>query len=241
MMLLNPFLAVNGGSGGGGSSDPSFGSVSLLLPFNGSNNDTTTSDLSSSPATVTLRNGAKLSTTRIKFGTTSLFLDGSNDDVITGRTCTIGTGEFTIEAHVRPNANVAGRVLSCQDSSSSNAVVCLRVDDDGALTYIHRSSGATGTVVLSSAAGLIARDDSAWYHIAATRNSSNVITLWIDGVSVATTTSGTNPNGPANFTIGSQYGLAEFFSGYIDNVRLTVGVCRYTGTFTPPSAEYPTS
>lgn len=239
VMLVNPYGSFGGG--GGGPTDPSFSHVKLLLPFDGVNNATTTADLSGSPTTIVMQNGAKLSTTQVKFGTASLFLDGSNDYVQTGRTVTVGSGQFTIEAHVRPAAAQTGRVLSCQDPSSSNAVICLRVDSNGALTYIHRNSGGSGTVVLSSSASLIAMNDSAWYHVAATRDGSNVVTLWIDGVSVATTTSGTDPAGPNNWTVGSQYGSAEFFSGYIDNVRITETVCRYTSTFTPPSAAYPTS
>lgn len=221
--------------------DPNYANVVLLLPFNGTNGGTTTTDFSPSPASLTFRNGAALSSTQAKFGATSLSLDGTNDDLLSNRVQNIGAGLFTMESHVRPTGAQTGRVVSAQDSGATNAVVCYRIDSDGTVTYIHRSSAGTGTVVLSSASGLIAMNDSAWFHVAVTRNGSNRIDIWVDGVSVANTTSGTNPTNIAPYIVGSQYGLAEFFKGYIDNVRITEGVCRYTGTFTPPTAEYPTS
>jgi hypothetical protein len=239
-MLLNPFF-VGAPGGGGGGSDADYASVVLLLACDGTNGSTTLTDNSGSPATPTCQNGAALSTTQKKFGTASLFLDGTNDYVQTGRGQGIGSGQFTLEAHVRCTGAVDGRVISSQDSSTVNPVIFLRTNSDGSVTVILRNSAGGGTFVLSSAASLITMNDSTWYHLATTRDGSNRVDIWIDGVSVANGTSGTSPAGAAPYVLGSQYGSGEFFQGYIDNVRITEGVCRYTGTFTPPAAAYPTS
>lgn len=233
--LINPFA----GFGGGGGGDPSFSSVKLLLPFDGANGATTTTDLSSSPATVSMLSGASLSTTRFKYGTASALFDGVNDSVTTNRATTIGAGAFTLEAHVRPTGAQTGRIISSQSSVTPNAVIAFRVDSTGAITALMRNVDSSGLLVLTSATGLVAMNDTAWYHVAVTRGAANRIDIWLDGVSVANGTSAVVASSNS-YVAGSFDSNQEFFKGYIDNVRVTE-VCRYTGTFTPPTAAYPTS
>lgn len=235
-MLLNPFTGF--GAGGG---DPSFASVVLLLPCDGTNGSTTIPDLSNSGSTQVAANGAALSTVQKKFGTASLEFDGVNDYVTTTVTPGVGSGPFTMEAHVRCAAAQTGRVVSAQSLSTPNAVIAFRVDANGAITFILRNNGGTGTVVLSTAAGAVTTDNSAWQHVAVTRDGSNRIDIWVDGVSQANTTSSTSPAGAPSYELGSQNAGGEFYCGFVDNVRITEGVCRYNSTFTPPTAAYPTS
>lgn len=215
-------------------------SVKLLLRFVGLNASTTVSDTSPVPATVTSVSGAALSTTRAITGHhSSLFLDGSNDHLTTNRTCTIGSGQFTIEAWVRPTAAVTGRLIGAQDSSSTNAYVMFRTEANGSVGMYFRDSSGGGVTSIASAAGLVPMNDTAFTHIAATRNASNLITVWVNGVSVATGTSATSGDGVGTWRIGSHPILpagGELYTGYVGGIRITEGVCRYTGTFTPPTS-----
>ncbi len=72
-----------------------------------------------------------------------------------------------------------------------------------------------------------------WYHIAVTRNSSNLMTMWVNGVSVGSTTTS------ASYTQGAwaihSPGNVNLLNGYISNLRVT-NTTLYTTTFTPPTS-----
>ena len=215
-----------------------------MLEFDGADGSTTIPDFSTTPATITANNGAAVSTQRPKFGTGSLFLDGTNDWVNTNRTQAVGTGPFTLEAHIRPTVAQTGRIISSQDVTTSNPLLALRVSSTGQLTFLLRNAaGSPVVLVLTSPDRMIAMNDTAWYHVAATRDASNRIDIWIDGQSVGNASSAVTPATAPAYRIGVfDAGTAqEHFGGFIDNVRITEGVCRYTGPFVPPAAPYPHS
>lgn len=219
--------------------DADFSSVVLYAPFDGTNGSTTFYDISPSPKALTGAGGVSLSTSAPNIGGASAFFDGVDDNITTNCACGVTSGMFTLEAHIRPTAAVTGRIISAQHSSTVNAVLTIRVDPAGSLTLILRNSAGAGTAVLTSATGLVDMTGATRHHVAATRNASNRIDIWLDGVSVANTTSATSPAGAPAWNIGSQYGLDERFKGYIDQVRITEGACRYTGAFTAPTTAYP--
>jgi hypothetical protein len=44
---------------------------------------------------------------------------------------------------------------------------------------------------------------------------------------------------PTRFTIGDISALDQSWNGWIDEVRITRGLARYTAAFTAPAAEFP--
>ena len=66
---------------GQSSGETNFNKVSLLLPFDGSDTATSTSDESDNSHTITFAGTAQLDTAQKKFGTASLLLDGDSDYV----------------------------------------------------------------------------------------------------------------------------------------------------------------
>jgi hypothetical protein len=232
VFLVNPF-----GSFGGAPTDPDFASVILLAPFE----SPSFVDLSPSPGTLTGGGGASIDTTRYAAGALLLNGTSSGSRVSFNKNCQVGTGQFTLEAYVRPTAAQTGRVFSAQDTNFPNAVLALRVDSGGSITSILRNSGGTGTQVLTSSTGLVAMNDTTLHHIAMTRDGSNSVNIWHNGTSVASGSSSTDPNAGRAYFIGAQDNTQERFAGIIRWARITEGVCRYTGTFTPPSMPYPTS
>ena len=79
--------------------DVHFPKVKLLLPFDGSNGATSTTDSSNANNSVTFVGTAQLSTAQSKFGGSSLLLDGNSDYIYVANSelGTTSTESFTIE------------------------------------------------------------------------------------------------------------------------------------------------
>lgn len=85
--------------------------------------------------------------------------------------------------------------------------------------------------------------DLNWHHVAWTRDSSNVIRFFYDGVEYApssNTTAGTYLFNQLMIFGGAGAG-DNYSNGNWDQLRLTTGVCRYTTNFTPPTGLFPTN
>jgi hypothetical protein len=81
----------------------------------------------------------------------------------------------------------------------------------------------------------------AWHHIAMTRTAvDTTFKLWLNGNLDATSV---QPSGPANdaspLNIGQMNNVTA--DGWIDDVRITKGVARYTTNFVPPDQQFPDS
>ena len=227
--------------------DVYFPQTKLLLPLNGTNGATTTSDLSNSNHTPTFAGNAQISTAQSKFGGSSLYLDGS-DQVDLGSssdwnwpTPSGASGDFTIELwHRRTATRNWGCFFSTENTSYGGI---------GAAGFMFQYEGTTnklawynGTSYLASSGGNTTLAVDTWYHIAAVRYGSTT-KLYLNGVEeLSFTDSGSY--GTAKLWLGGQgdlslsYGMVE---GYIDDVRITKGLARYTSAFTPPTTSHLTS
>lgn len=98
--------------------------------------------------------------------------------------------------------------------------------------------GINGTNEFVTAAGTITA--GAWYHVAVVRNlptfsGTQTNTIYINGVSQATTTAGVWSNNSRPLWIGA--GASRFITGYIDDVRIST-TARYLANFTPPASPF---
>jgi len=79
---------------------------------------------------------------------------------------------------------------------------------------------------------------STWYHAAMTRSGSNVY-CFVNGSLVQTIAiTGVMVDAGNQLRIGSNQNTSGYFWGYIDDVRITNTVARYTATFTPPTQAF---
>lgn len=85
--------------------------------------------------------------------------------------------------------------------------------------------------------------NSQWHLASITRDASNVIRFFYDGQVQATTRTSSSQINFYNWMFGGFTNNAgdNIFVGYMDDIRLTKGVCRYTTNYTLPTAAWPTS
>ncbi len=219
--------------------DPSYGSVSLLLPGNGANGSTTILDYSRSPQIITAVGNAQISTAQSKFGGSSMLFDETGDYLTVPATAamSLGTGDFTIECWVRFAVTPVGNGQGIYQLSDGYLNFQVRGPAAGANNADGRWAIYHGTSQTTHASLVPATNT--WYHVAYVR-SSGTSKLYIDGteiISVADTTNYTDQY----FVVGGWYSTGFLLNGYIDDLRITKGVARYTANFTPPAAAFPTS
>ena len=194
----------------------------LMMHFNGI--DTSIS------IPLTLNSGAQISTSQYKFGSSSLYLDGSNDYISIASYSYLrpNTGDFTIECWVRPSdvSNVR-RIISTTTGGTTSTDIIFK--QEGAKFRVYFGS----TALLSSSDVLTV---NTWTHLACVRSGTNVY-LFADGVQVASDTNSDDITNSFRY-IGGYYNTSEYFQGYIDEIRISKGYARYTSGFTPSTSAY---
>ena len=180
--------------------------------------------------TFTLSGAAALSTTQQKFGATSL-VTGTSNFLTVGSNADFnyGTGDFTIEGWFYPNALSGTQALFDQRTSATEVAIMMDVNSSGVVRLYVNGSYVISANTTISAGG--------WSHVAISRTAA-VTTMYIGGVLQTTTYADTNSYPTRPIAIGSYFGGATYFGGYIDEVRVSKGVGRYTATFTPASAAF---
>lgn len=213
--------------------DPHYANVSLLLNGDGADNGTVFTDNSPSQKTVTAYGNAKTSTAQSKFGGSSIAFDGSGDYLsVPGSSgeFSFGTGDFTIEFWAR------------WSSITSEDGICFGYGIGWTLFIYPAGKLQWGRISPQSPVNLLASASSVttgqWYHIAVTRESG-VVKFWIDGNASGSVSDTANYSATGALNIGKSHAGA-WFQGWIDDFRITKGVARYTGNFTPQTEPFPT-
>lgn len=193
----------------------------------------------------------KASTIQYKYSPSSVYFDGSDyliDNLYTNQNYALGSGNWTIEGWFY-NQNVSGSsgyvylisvwgITSQADTTYSQFV--LRAINNNLEIVLQPTGGAGLTAITGTGNGLTA---NTWQHLAAVRNGNNV-SLYINGTSVASTTYTATLNNPASrLVLGAQLSGGAgtyYYTGYMDDIRITKGIARYTSNFSP-SGPFPTS
>jgi len=179
---------------------------------------------------------AQISTSVVKYGSGSMFFDGTGDYLVPiGPNTSQFTfpGDFTIELWVYVT-NIASYSFIFDGRASGATSGAWLVDLNGAVI----GWGPGSSIVISSSSILA----NTWYHLAICRSGSST-RMFLNGTQTGLTytdsgsyTVGTNRpiiggsgNSPGSFN----------FPGYIDDLRITRGVARYISNFTPPQVALP--
>lgn len=239
------------GTGGAPAPDPDIGSVVLLASLE----DATTGLSVFAPeiggaftAVETGAGVAEVSEAQAKFGTKSLrALDFTGPNSAYWQADAVsadygfGTGDFTIEYHVYFVANITPFHMAIWDFGTDASWYITQTTTT--LGDFRTSFGwsSTGTNSLGGTQSLWGHGAFAtWYHVAICRENTS-LHVWVDGVAAGApkAISGsihTSTTLPLQLQGGRNDGAnAETF---IDNIRITKGVARYTTAFTPPDGPY---
>ena len=219
--------------------DPSFANVSLLLHGNGTNGSTTITDNSPSPKTVTAVGNAQISTAQSKFGGASIAFDGTGDYLTlpSGTAFQFGTGDFTVEMWVYFSNAASNQIylLDARNASQTTAWAFFRNDNINP-SFSNKLAWFTGSVVLT---GPLLTTANTWTHLAVAKQGTS-FRFFVNGVLSDTATDTTDYSvAPTLSYIASRFSASDQLNGYIDDLRITKGVARYTGNFTPPASPFP--
>jgi len=181
---------------------------------------------------------AQISTTQSKWGGTSMSFPATNGNYLISppnqQNFLFGTGNFTVEAWVYPTAftNTASGAFG-YGLSGGYVDWNLEISTSGAVLYIDNDAGR-----FTSSSNLSA---NTWTHLCVVRTNTGV-TMYFNGVSVGSYNTVNNISGSSTSArlyvgTGAQVPGSRQFVGFIDDLRVTKGVARYTTNFTPPTSQ----
>ena len=167
-----------------------------------------------------------------KFGSSSLQLDGTEDylGISSNDDFGFGTGDFTVEGFFYFD-NVTGTrsLLDFRAGADTDVGLYLNLNSGNPEVYLDGSTVLQSVTTLST---------GTWYHIAVSRNGTN-LRLFVDGVVKDTATDSTDMGSAKPLIIGSKWsGLAEYLDGNIDEIRVVKGEAKYTAGFGVTSSEF---
>ena len=227
--------------------DVHFPNVIFLAKFDGSNGSTSITDSSNKNNSITVNGGAQISTAASKFGGSSLKLDYENagtgdrlvaDTVADNLTSTTHTIEFWFktdmaDSHISDSQNPAFFGFNDAGASYANRIV---------LAMMSKTSLRVTTTSGNVDVTVSAMNDNAWHHIALVSDGTDY-DLYLDGSRISSDAGDSvQINSDDTFVIGAELdagpSTGNYFSGYIDDFRITNGVARYTGaSFTLPTTH----
>jgi hypothetical protein len=217
--------------------------VVSLLHFDGAHNDVVPFyDEIATTGNLQANVGNNLSSTQVKYGATSLELSDVNAGTAPIKDFSSFTWEvdalFTIEGwfyfvDYYPSAN---SYLLRMDIDGYGITLC-DVEIKATTKYLTLTGYGGGPVNTTTAMPI-----GAWTHMAITHDGAT-LRLFMDGVLIASFASvlptGNPPLQVSAFYTSRRGSITRAFFGYVDDLRITYNVCRYSSNFTPPTEAFP--
>jgi hypothetical protein len=216
----------------------------LMLHMNGADGSKTFTDSEIPPTkTVTPYGDAEIDTAQSKFGGASGLFDGTGDylSALDSADWAFGTDNFTIDFWVKfatlPTAGNRQYIFSQYVDANNRQGLNLY---NQAGTYYWQYTVFSGGVMILGTSGTPSSLLDIWQHIALVRNG-NDWRIYQNGTSVTVGTS-TDADAVPDFAsvlyIGQGGDGTGYLNGWLDELRISKGVARWTSSFTPPTREY---
>ena len=195
---------------------------------------------------------AQISTATVKYGTGSISYNGStsylvmkggagqfNGASVNGSGIFFAGNTFTLECWIYPTTKVSAAgylsmILGDANTTSGTALywgIGLNSSGQASVSwYDGVSKSCSGSTVISN---------NTWTYIAFVV-AAGVVKIYVNGTSetLTGTTTITTPSGSLG-TLSSGVDRAQYWAGFLDDLRLTSGVARYSTNFTPPTGPFP--
>jgi len=197
-------------------------------------------DSESVPKTITAVADATQSATQSKFGGKSVYFDGTGDYLSLADSADWDfPGDFTIDFWVRFNAyNDYQNILSTTSDGNASNGFWLEFGSARGFTFYNDT-----TQVLADSVDFTGLSTGTWYHIALVRSGTgtNNVSIYLNGVQKAQASYNGTINGGSNALMIGKYSVATALytlNGWVDELRISKGIARWTANFTPPTSAY---
>jgi hypothetical protein len=222
----------------GGSADADFDNVQLLLHGEGVNGGTVIRNSSKLELGVPTLTATTTSSTTFKFGYSSLRLLSGSIEYIHNESFNLLSNNFTLETWLRTDTIASDfGIFSFGQNATNYTWDFYWSQTSGGAVFDWTTDGTSGTS--SSLTYTWTPTINTWYHVALVRNSNDLV-LYIDGTAISTQsiTDTIFNSDVAVLKVGARPDATAKFEGYLDEVRITNGVARYTTAFTAPTEAF---
>ncbi len=204
--------------------------VSFLCHFEGANGSTSFVDVAAFPLSITATGNTVLSTAQKKFGSSAGYFDGNGDYLTLPAMPGLNLGgvDYTIEGQIYRTAAETQGLISQRDRNSG----------DGWEIFLTTTSlflqGKTNDLETSGWTPPL----NSWFHFAISKSGATTF-IFIDGTQRASGTLSYITDLTNICYIGKSSNVNNYyFTGYMDEIRITKGIARYSANFTAPSAAF---
>ena len=183
---------------------------------------------------------AQVSTSVVKYGTGSIAFDGTTSylTMLASPSLAFGSGNWTVEmwlyALVLPTNPASAQLYDTRPASTNGAYPLIYLNNDGTIRLWVSSADRISSSAIST---------GQWYHVAVSRSNGST-KMFINGTQTGSTYTDSTVYLASDLRVGASYSggasISNYLNGYIQDLRVTKGVARYTATFTPPTAALPT-
>jgi hypothetical protein len=148
------------------------------------------------------------------------YFDGTGDylTVADNAAFQVGSGTFTLECWVYLTTTGTDiRIYSYQPASGTASVMNLYRLATNVFALALRDSGGSGYTEYTTTSTVLA---NTWYHVAAARDASGNIAIWVNGARENSTASSTQSIASGLPGIGGRANGTQIITGYLSNLRL---------------------
>lgn len=221
-----------------GGGDPYFSSVVLLCHADGADGAGTPTNVVQALGRGNVMSGGaamQFDTAQALFGPSSMLIGNSVTQYVKSDShadYALGSGDWTIELAIRTASLGTDIIFDMRPASTNGAYAALSMNSSGDLFYyVSSATRITGTAVLTT---------NAWQEIAVCKISGTT-RMFVAGTQVGSSWTDSTTYlqsrmvfGASSFTLGN-----DPYNGWIDEIRITKGIGRYSGNYTVATAAFP--